>query len=70
MSWAVKISLYDALDSAMKFVKGNSIVGFIITVINIVARLITGVMQKGMTAEKALKVYAILTIGVIQLVLS
>jgi type III secretion protein V len=55
--------LYGALDGAMKFVKGDAIAGLIITVINIVAGLIIGVMQKGMTAEKALKVYAILTIG-------
>lgn len=55
--------LYGALDGAMKFVKGDAIASLIITVINIVAGLIIGIMQKGMTAEKALKVYSILTIG-------
>jgi type III secretion protein V len=55
--------LYGALDGAMKFVKGDAIAGLIITVINVVAGLIIGVMQKGMPAEKALKVYSILTIG-------
>ncbi|MDR1432858.1 MAG: type III secretion system export apparatus subunit SctV [Puniceicoccales bacterium] len=55
--------LYGALDGAMKFVKGDAIAGLIITVINIVAGLIIGILQKGMTAEKALKVYSILTIG-------
>ncbi|MDR1595625.1 MAG: type III secretion system export apparatus subunit SctV [Puniceicoccales bacterium] len=55
--------LYGALDGAMKFVKGDAIAGLIITTIDIVAGLIIGVMQKGMPAEKALKVYSILTIG-------
>ncbi|MDR1413858.1 MAG: type III secretion system export apparatus subunit SctV [Puniceicoccales bacterium] len=55
--------LYGALDGAMKFVKGDAIAGLIITVVNVVAGLIIGILQKGMTAEKALKVYSILTIG-------
>jgi type III secretion protein V len=55
--------LYGALDGAMKFVKGDAIAGLIITVVNIVAGLIIGILQKGMTAEKALKVYSLLTIG-------
>lgn len=55
--------LYGALDGAMKFVKGDAIAGLVITAINIIAGLIIGIMQKGMTAEKAIKVYSILTIG-------
>ncbi len=55
--------LYGSLDGAMKFVKGDAIASLIITTINIVAGLIIGVVQKGMTVDKALKVYSILTIG-------
>lgn len=55
--------LYGAMDGAMKFVKGDAIAGLIITAINIVAGLIIGVSQKGMTMGKAIKVYSILTIG-------
>jgi type III secretion protein V len=55
--------LYGAMDGAMKFVKGDTIASLIMTVINIVAGLIIGVFQKGMTADKAIQTYAILTIG-------
>lgn len=55
--------LYGAMDGAMKFVKGDAIAGLIITAINIIAGLIIGVSQKGMTMGKAVKVYSILTIG-------
>ncbi|MDR2371605.1 MAG: type III secretion system export apparatus subunit SctV [Puniceicoccales bacterium] len=55
--------LYGAMDGAMKFVKGDTIAGLIMTAINIVAGLIIGVFQKGMSADKAITTYAILTIG-------
>jgi type III secretion protein V len=55
--------LYGAMDGAMKFVKGDAIASLIITAINIIAGLIIGVSQKGMTMDKAVKVYSILTIG-------
>jgi type III secretion protein V len=55
--------LYGAMDGAMKFVKGDTIAGLIMTAINIIAGLIIGVFQKGMTADKAIATYAILTIG-------
>ncbi|MDR2807201.1 MAG: type III secretion system export apparatus subunit SctV [Puniceicoccales bacterium] len=55
--------LYGAMDGAMKFVKGDTIAGLIMTAINIIAGLIIGVFQKGMTADKAIQTYAILTIG-------
>jgi type III secretion protein V len=44
-------------------VKGDSIAGLIITAINIVAGIIIGVTQKGMTAGEAVETYSILTIG-------
>ncbi|MEW5853632.1 MAG: type III secretion system export apparatus subunit SctV [Myxococcota bacterium] len=55
--------LFGSMDGAMKFVKGDAIAGIIITVINIVAGLIIGVMQMGMTAGEAIQTFAILTIG-------
>ncbi|MDR3317194.1 MAG: type III secretion system export apparatus subunit SctV [Puniceicoccales bacterium] len=55
--------LYGAMDGAMKFVKGDTIAGLIMTAINIIAGLVIGVFQKGMSADKAITTYAILTIG-------
>lgn len=54
---------YGAMDGAMKFVKGDAIAGIVITAINIAGGLAIGVIQKGLSAESALKKYTILTIG-------
>lgn len=55
--------MYGAMDGAMKFVKGDSIAGMIIAVVNIVGGTIIGVTQHGMKAGTALHTYGILTIG-------
>lgn len=55
--------LFGAMDGAMKFVKGDTIAGIIITVINIVGGIVIGVMMRGMTAGEAAQLYALLTIG-------
>ena len=55
--------LYGAMDGAMKFVKGDAIAGLIVTGINILAGVSVGILQKGMTAGKALETFSILTIG-------
>ena len=55
--------MYGAMDGAMKFVKGDSIAGMIIAVVNIVGGTIIGMTQHGLTAGEALHVYGILTIG-------
>ncbi len=55
--------MYGAMDGAMKFVKGDSIAGMIIAVINIVGGTIIGITQHGMTASEAMHTYGILTIG-------
>ena len=47
----------------MKFVKGDSIAGLVITAVNIVAGIIIGVTQMGFTAGEAIEIYGILTIG-------
>ena len=54
---------YGAMDGAMKFVKGDAIAGIVITLINIVAGLIIGVVMMGMSAGEAGQIYAVLTIG-------
>lgn len=55
--------IFGAMDGAMKFVKGDSIAGMIIAVVNIVGGTIIGVSQHGMTAGEAMHTYGILTIG-------
>jgi len=54
---------YGSMDGAMKFVKGDTIAGLIITAINIIGGLIIGVTMMEMTAAEAATKYTILTIG-------
>lgn len=54
---------YGSLDGAMKFVKGDTIAGFVIALVNIAGGLAIGVIQRGMPFSDALQVYTILTIG-------
>ncbi len=56
-------SLYGSMDGAMKFVKGDTMAGIIITLINIIGGLIIGVLMNGMTPAEAVSKYTILTIG-------
>ena len=55
--------MFGAMDGAMKFVKGDSIAGMIVAVVNIVGGTIIGVSQHGMSAGDAMHTYGILTIG-------
>ncbi len=55
--------MFGAMDGAMKFVKGDSIAGMIIAVVNIIGGTVIGVTQNGMTGGEALQVYGILTVG-------
>jgi type III secretion protein V len=54
---------YGAMDGAMKFVKGDTIAGIIMSVINIAAGLVIGVTMRGMDFGTAAKKYTLLTIG-------
>ena len=56
-------SLYGSMDGAMKFVKGDTIAGIIITLINIIGGLIIGILLNGMQPGDAVSKYTILTIG-------
>lgn len=56
-------SFFGSMDGATKYVKGDTIAGLLITVINLVGGTITGMMNQGMSAGDAFQEYAILTIG-------
>ena len=56
-------SLFGSMDGAMKFVKGDTIAGIIIAVINIAGGLIIGVLMNQMPLADAVSKYTILTIG-------
>lgn len=56
-------AFHGAMDGASKFVKGDAIAGIIITLINIGAGFVIGVLQKGMPISEAAQNYTILTVG-------
>ena len=56
-------NLYGSMDGAMKFVKGDTMAGIIIVVINIVGGLCVGVLMNGMQAGEAVQKYTVLTVG-------
>lgn len=56
-------SLFGSMDGAMKFVKGDTLAGIIITIINIVGGLIIGCLMQQMPIADAVSKYTILTIG-------
>lgn len=56
-------ALYGSLDGAMKFVKGDTIAGIIITVINIIGGLTIGILQMQMELGDAVNTFTNLTIG-------
>ena len=60
---ANEATFHGAMDGASKFVRGDAIAGIIITLINICAGFIIGVLQKGMPLAEAAKNYTILTVG-------
>jgi flagellar biosynthesis protein FlhA len=60
---ADEAAFHGAMDGASKFVKGDAIAAIIITLINIGAGFIIGVLQKGMPMGEAAQTYTILTVG-------
>lgn len=56
-------AFHGAMDGASKFVKGDAIAGVIITLINIGAGFVIGVIFKGMPMGEAAANYTILTVG-------
>lgn len=59
----VEADFYGSMDGSSKFVRGDAIAGIIITVVNIVAGLIIGIVQDGMPAMTAVETYTVLTVG-------
>jgi flagellar biosynthesis protein FlhA len=62
-SIAREADFYGAMDGASKFVRGDAIAGIIITLINLIAGLIIGVLQQKMELVDAAQTYTILTVG-------
>lgn len=60
---AREADFYGAMDGSSKFVKGDAVVGILVTVINIVGGLIMGMMYTDMATDEVLQVYTIATIG-------
>ena len=56
-------NLFGSMDGSMKFVKGDTIAGLIITIINIVGGLCVGCLMNQMPIADAVSKYTILTIG-------
>lgn len=57
---------YGAMDGASKFVKGDAIVGIIITIINVVGGILVGVLGVGgktMAFDQVIQVYTLATVG-------
>src|SRR5690348_14795204 len=56
-------NFFGAMDGASKFVRGDAVAGLIITFINIVAGIVIGVAQKGLSFSAATQTYTLLTVG-------
>lgn len=56
-------AFFGSMDGATKYVKGDATAGLIITVINLIGGIVTGVVMQGMELSEALSRYTILTIG-------
>ncbi|MCM1178730.1 MAG: flagellar biosynthesis protein FlhA [Clostridium sp.] len=56
-------AFFGSMDGATKYVKGDATAGLVITVINLVGGIITGVVMQEMTINEAIQRYTILTIG-------
>ena len=54
---------FSAMDGSSKFVSGNVTAGIFITVVNLVAGLITGMILRGEPFQNAIETYSRLTIG-------
>jgi len=53
---------YGAMDGASKFVRGDAIAGLIITAVNLIGGVITGVMN-GLSFSESIRIYSILSVG-------
>ncbi len=56
-------TFFGSMDGANKFVRGDSIAGIIIVIVNILGGILIGWLQGGMGIMEALSTYALLTVG-------
>ena len=56
-------AFFGNMDGASKFVRGDAIAGLLITFINIIAGMIIGVLQQGLSFQEAGNNYTLLTVG-------
>ncbi len=56
-------SFFGAMDGATKYVKGDATAGLIITAVNVVGGIATGMLNLGLSIGDAVQKYTILTIG-------
>jgi flagellar biosynthesis protein FlhA len=59
----IEIDFYGSMDGAGKFIKGDVILGIVLTLINITAGLIVGMWSKGMSLQESAYRYTLLTVG-------
>jgi flagellar biosynthesis protein FlhA len=60
---ASESEFYGAMDGASRFTQRDAVASIIITVINILAGFLIGVLQHGLDLQRALETYTVLTIG-------
>jgi flagellar biosynthesis protein FlhA len=60
---ASEAEFYGAMDGASRFTQRDAVASIIITVINILAGFLIGVLQNGLDLQRALETYTVLTIG-------
>ena len=54
---------YGAMDGAMKFIKGESLAGFLILLINMIGGIAVGVFEENLSFSRAVNIYTVLSIG-------
>ncbi len=56
-------NFFGSMDGAVKYVKGDAIMGLLLTVVNVVGGVVMGMTREGLEAMDAFNKYTILTIG-------
>lgn len=59
----LEADFHGAMDGASKFIKGDAIVGIIITIVNIVGGLIIGVLTMDKTVGEVVEIFILATVG-------
>lgn len=59
----IESRLYGALDGAMKFIKGDTIATFCVTIVNLLGGIISGTVRDELPLGDALSTYTVLSIG-------